>query len=163
MYRALKLIHILGFALFLGSIMGHIVAARVAPGTADPAVLIYARDTVILAARAVTLPGLAMIIVSGIAMTRLGPADLPRQGWFRAHSALSVPITVATLAIIAAASDLADLSRALAAGRGSLAGFAGPEAVERGLGAVNILAILASAAVAVVRRRARPVRAVSAT
>lgn len=159
MYRFLKFIHVVGFALFLGSILGHIVASRAGPDVGDTAVLLYARDTVVLASRVVTLPGLALVILSGIGMARVGLSGLPRQSWFRIHAALSFVITLATLAAVAAAGDIADLAKALAEGRGDVRAFAVPETVESVVGGLNLLAIVATAAVATLRYGRRPARA----
>ena len=62
MYKFLKVIHILGVAMFLGSIFAHIATGHV-PGAADnPPAMLFARQAIELATRYVTLPGLVIAI-----------------------------------------------------------------------------------------------------
>ena len=75
MYKAFKTLHIIGMALFLGSIFAHIAAGRVPAAETEPAAMVFTRQTIDLATRYVTLPGLGLAIVSGILMVLLGPAD----------------------------------------------------------------------------------------
>ncbi len=72
MYKTFKTLHIIGMALFLGSIFAHIAAGRVPGAEADPAAMVFARQAIDVTTRSVTLPGLGLTLVSGIVMALLG-------------------------------------------------------------------------------------------
>ena len=153
MYRYLKLVHLLGFALFLGSILSHIVTSRVHAGTADVSLLLFARDTVCIATRALTVPGLVLLIGSGIGMVWTSRGQLLRQRWVQLHVVLAAAIAMVSAVVVVAVARLAVAAEALAAGRGGLEAFVAPAAIERYAGAANILMILLAAGVALVRPR----------
>ncbi len=77
MFKAFKVIHIVGVAMFLGSIFAHITAGQVPGATADPPAMLFARQAIDLATRYVTLPGLAIAILSGVLMTASENAHSP--------------------------------------------------------------------------------------
>lgn len=155
MYRILKILHLLGLTLFLGSVLGHIVAGI---GAGDPgsASFLFAREEIALATRALTLPGLLLAILSGIAMARLGRLSPVRQRWLAAKALLTAVVAVNALLFVVPSGD-----RALAGARALLHGEAGATAagvlsavgVESVAGAVNILLVLAIVALGVAKPR----------
>lgn len=152
MYRSLKLMHVVGFAMFLGSILAHIVTGRTQAGAADPSFVLYARETICLATRTLTVPGLILVIGSGLGMVWLTRGELLRQRWLKLHIALAAAIAATTVAIVVAVANLTFAARALSRG-GGLEAFVVPEAVERYAGAVNILMILLVAGIGLLRPR----------
>jgi heme/copper-type cytochrome/quinol oxidase subunit 3 len=67
MRQALKLVHLIGLVLFLGSIATFIVASRV-PSGGDVGSLVTARRVISAGTNALTLPGLGLLIVSGVSL-----------------------------------------------------------------------------------------------
>lgn len=151
MYRYCKLIHIVGFALFLGSILAHTVTSRAEPGASEASFVLYARDTICIATRALTVPGLLLLILSGIGMAWLTRGELLRRRWLQIHAAIAVVIAANTVVIVIAVAKLASAARAWSDGRGSLEAFASPAAIETFAGAANVAMILLTAGVAILR------------
>ncbi len=143
MVRLLKTCHLLGLTLFLGSILGHIVAG-VAAGAPGGASFLYAREHIALATRFLTLPGLALSIVSGIALVVLSRPSPLRQPWLAAKIALTVAV-VANSALFLAPAGARVLAGAVALSRGDSGAMADVVAalrVEQYAGAANVLLIL---------------------
>lgn len=78
-----KVIHIIGLAMFLGSILAHITVGRLPGAATDPASMLFAREAIDLATRFVTLPGLALAIGSGIFLVAGGSSGFFTRavGW----------------------------------------------------------------------------------
>lgn len=156
MYRFLKLLHIIGFALFFGSILAHIIEGRVQPTTVAPAVLVYAYDTISLGNLAVTVPGLALAVLSGIGMVGVRRRELPRQRWFQVHASLG-GVLIATSAVVYNAGErLKDAAAVLASGQASqaiLASITSAEQLQRYVGLLNIVIVVVSVSVAVAQSR----------
>jgi hypothetical protein len=144
MVRLAKTCHLIGLTLFLGSILGHIVAGAAggAPGAAS---FLYAREHIALATQFQTLPGLAIAIVSGATLAFVSRLSPLRQRWLAAKIALTIAILVNSALFVAPAGAHA-LSGALALSKGDAGAMAEILAalrVEQIAGAVNILLILA--------------------
>lgn len=102
MYRILKTLHLIGLALFFGSIAGHVVAA-VHAGTPGSPTFLFAREEIVTATRALTLPGLALALVSGVGMILATRLALLRQRWLIAHGIVGVVIAVIAAGVLAPA------------------------------------------------------------
>ena len=157
MYRFLKFLHLVGFALFLGSILAHIVEVRVQPSDVAPSVLAYVYDTVSLSNLAITLPGLALAVLSGIGMTAVRRRELPSQRWFWVHAGLGV-VLIATSAVIYNAGERLKAAAAVLAsgqaGQAVLANAASAEQVQRYVGLLNTVIVVVSVSLAVTQSRA---------
>lgn len=81
MYLIMKLLHIFAVIAFLGNIttglFWHIHAAR----TRDPRLLAHTMDGIIRSDRLFTIPGVVVIIASGVAAAMIGGLPLLRTGW----------------------------------------------------------------------------------
>ena len=64
MLKLAKTIHIIGVAMFLGSIFAHIAAGMAPEVTTDPAAMLFARQTIVTATLYVTLPGWLLPFIS---------------------------------------------------------------------------------------------------
>ncbi len=141
MYRFAKTLHILGLALFLGSIFAHIVAGQLggAPGAKDFA---FARAEIAAATRLLTMPGLMLAIVSGLWMAFQSKLAPWRHPWIFAHAGLALAVlTIAvTLVIPAGKTTLAG---------GSLDEIGAALTVEHVAGGVNVLLTLTLVAIGV--------------
>jgi hypothetical protein len=155
MRKALKFLHLLGFAVFLGSIPGHIVLGRLA-GSASSldgfAILQQAKHTSILA---LTLPGLTLIAASGLGLL-LTRRELLRDRWMRLKLGLALLVVLnGVLVLSPIGAEIARLASEAAASGVIPPALSPLEARESSLGAANVLISLAIVALAVARPRLR--------
>lgn len=159
MYKLLKMLHLLGLVLFLGSVFGHIVAGEFAdfPGTLSFAL---ARQHISDATRVLTLPGLVLAVITGIGMA-LAARSTRRPGWFWLHAGLaSVVLLNTTLVVVPTGNRVLALVRDLPQNpvAGSIDVIRSALHVEGLFGLANVLLALAVIAVGVSRpRRSRDV------
>jgi hypothetical protein len=151
MYRVLKFLHILGLTLFLGSIFGHIVASVLGgePGTAS---FLFARQDVTTATRALTAPGLALTILTGIAMVIASQQSPFRVRWLAVHGGLAVVVAIlAATVIIPAGQEILNGAIALrdAAASVSVEQIAAAKRIEDTVGGINLLLALIAAFIGV--------------
>jgi hypothetical protein len=146
-YKSLKLIHLLGLALFLGSVFGHIATGAL-PGAGTPA-FIAARENISLLTRVLTLPGLGLAMASGVAMVLSTRMKLIRARWVLLHATLAIVVVLLTVLIVAPAGK-----RVLAAARtGTESAIQAGLWTEHLFGAANIVLVVAVMAVAIWRPR----------
>lgn len=81
MYLWMKLVHILAVVLFLGNIITGLFWHRHAERTRNPRVLAHTVDGVIRSDRLFTMPGVIVIIATGIFTAVQGGIPLLRTGW----------------------------------------------------------------------------------
>lgn len=100
LYHSLKILHILGLTLFLGSIFGHIVSSVLGgePG-AGPS-FIAAREHIRAATSVLTLPGLILAGLSGAGMMAAGRMNPVRAPWLAAHMSIAAVIFVLAFAVV---------------------------------------------------------------
>lgn len=156
MYKFFKILHVIGVAMFLGSIFAHIATGRV-PGAADnsPAML-FARQAIELATRFVTVPGLALAIVSGALMIASASRGFLKQRWLLLHLAAVAAIGAITVTVmIPVGQELVAAAKAVAAGAMTPDAFAASAMREHLFGAVNILLALAAIVLGVTKPRPR--------
>lgn len=165
MYRVAKLFHLLGLTLFLGSVFGHIVAS-IGGGEPGSAAFLAARENISLATRYLTLPGLALALVSGLAMA--GKSGLPalRQRWLLVHAGLAIAIVATTATIVGPAGQrilAASLAFAHNEPGATLAAILDAKSWEDAFGRINLALALAAIVIGVFKprlsRRAGPTRA----
>lgn len=163
MAKSLKILHLLGLALLLGSIFGHIVAAAPHDYASGSPALLFARQTIVEATRALTLPGLALAIASGIAMALRGGRALAGRRWLAVHAGLAVCVLASAMALIVpAGGTMLRLAAAAATGTPLGPDYAAAARIERMAGAVNVVLILLIVAIGVAKPalRRRPAEAV---
>jgi uncharacterized membrane protein len=103
MYLWLKLIHITAVVLFLGNIITGLFWHRHAARTRDPRLLAHTMDGIIASDRLFTMPGVLLIIATGIFAAVQAGLPLLRTGWIAwtlvlfAISGLSFMLRVAPL------------------------------------------------------------------
>jgi hypothetical protein len=146
MHRTLKIAHILGLTLFLGSVFGHIVAGATGGPPGAPGFL-QAREEIATATRLLTLPGLALAMSTGLAMALRTPSLL-RQRWLRLHAALGA-LVVASSLLLAAPAGRQALEMAQAGETADR--IARTLLTEHVAGALNIALALAILALGVIR------------
>ncbi len=154
MYKAFKILHIVGTALFLGSIFAHIAAGRVPGAETEPAAMVFARQAIDLATRYVTLPGLALAIASGLLMTLLGPAGVLKRRWQIAHMTLAAAVVAVTfIVMISVGREILATALAIAAGGKPVDAFSVVSLPEHIWGGVNIVLVLVAIAIGAVKPR----------
>ena len=165
MYRVAKLFHLLGLTLFLGSVFGHIVAS-IGAESRDRRHSSQRVRTFRSATRYLTLPGLALALVSGLAMA--GKSGLPalRQRWLLVHAGLAIAIVATTATIVGPAGQrilAASLAFAHNEPGATLAAILDAKSSEDAFGRINLALALAAIVIGVFKprlsRRAGPTRA----
>jgi uncharacterized membrane protein len=81
MYLWMKLVHILAVVLFLGNIITGLFWHRHAQATRNPRLLAHAMDGIIRSDRLFTMPGVIVIIASGVFAAVQAGMPLLRTGW----------------------------------------------------------------------------------
>jgi len=83
MYPWLKIVHVASVAIFLGNITTGLFWHAHAARTRDPRLLSHAMDGIIRADRIFTIPGVLLIVGSGVWMAMEAGLPLLRTGWIR--------------------------------------------------------------------------------
>lgn len=152
MTKTLKVLHLLGLALLLGSIFGHIVAGARHGGVAGSPELLFARQTIADATRMLTLPGLALAIASGIALALRGGRGLAGRRWLIVHAGLAVAVlALAATLIVPAGNAMLRLAAEAVAGGALGPDYAAAARTERMVGAFNVVLILLVVAIGVAK------------
>lgn len=159
MRSALKYLHLLGLALFLGSIPGHIVLGMIAPGGDIPDQgVMFARKVVEILTLAVTAPGLVLLSATGLGLWWQDRAERRWAGrrpkpWLAVHLTLGLLMLINGLGIITpAVMSLADQARVLVdTGVLDHAAWDRAKITEDAAGMVNVALALTSMGIAIVR------------
>jgi uncharacterized membrane protein len=80
-YLLLKVVHIAAVVAFLGNITTGLFWHRVAARNGEPKVFAFAMGGIIASDRWFTVPGVVLIIASGVGLALLGGYPLLRTGW----------------------------------------------------------------------------------
>ncbi len=149
MRATLKFLHLIGLTLFLGSILTFIVASSVG-NAGDLASLAVARRVISAGTNALTLPGLGLLIASGVGLT-WGRLRLRDHRWLQvmalAVAAIALNGVLFVLPAVRSATALAEESRA----RGALSpAYTRAYVLESSAGGVNVLLGLVAMAAGVV-------------
>jgi uncharacterized membrane protein len=81
MYLFIKLLHIAAVIIFLGNITTGLFWHAHAARTRDPRLLVHTLDGIIRSDRLFTVPGVIIVIVTGIAAAIFGNFPILRTGW----------------------------------------------------------------------------------
>jgi uncharacterized membrane protein len=155
MNKALKILHLIGLALFLGSIPGHILLGQLAAGAVDPGQLAQLLRAKYLATAALTLPGLTIMVISG-AVLLARRRELLRSGWMRAKLAsVALVVVNSVFVMLPVAAEITKAGEAALGGAVVADQLAALDAREDLFGAINLLMILAIISLSVVRPRRR--------
>jgi uncharacterized membrane protein len=101
MYLALKFLHIVGVILFLGNITTGVFWKAHADRTRDPRLIAHVLDGIIRSDRLFTIPGVVIILVTGIAAALTAGLPLLRTAWIAGGIALFIFAGVAFMARVA--------------------------------------------------------------
>ena len=138
-YSSLKVLHLMGLVLFLGSIFGHIVAGSLSGGPVSGGFLV-AREHIAAATQFLTVPGLVLVLASGVGLWLMG-WSVKNSRWLGVHMGLAVMVTLIAFVVVlpagaemmalASTDMVANMEKIVAANRFEDIG-----------GAVNVLLIL---------------------
>lgn len=147
MYKLFKLIHIVGLAMFAGSIATYVIVSSIIEG-ADLIEIAFGRTIITTATQLITMSGLWVVVITGLAMVILGGLSRKRFIWFKFVMGLVV-ILNAYLFVLPSA-DLATLiaNQSVQAGE-LLPDYMGAYMDESIFGGVNLLLALSASAIAV--------------
>ena len=143
MFEFYRFMHIVGIAMFFGSVLAHVTAGLI-PGVADnPEVMLAARQAITLANWYVTIPGLILAIVSGALMVAYA-GYLKRRRLVMHIAAAAAIAVIAAIVLIPEALELQAAAKAVGTGTMTPEAFAGAAARESLFGAINIVLTLAA-------------------
>lgn len=142
----LRLFHIVGMAAFVGSVLAMIILARSHDFSGDWGQIAVARADVLRITRYATLPGLGLIVLTGLLLLggRVGP--LLRQRIMRIKLALVALLVLnTTILVVPTVARLALLAEAAVQSPAAQAAFLAVHWREDVFGALNLLLLLLSA------------------
>lgn len=152
--RFVKALHLLGMAMFLGSILGHITAGFLPGVHEDAATALVARQTIDVATTYLTLPGLALLVLTGMVLAAKGSLSIPRTRWLVLHALFALLILLnAVFVLYPLGQELLGAASQVVTGALPLERLAPLESKEAAFGAINLLLSLAALFVAVFRPR----------
>ncbi|MEK8015992.1 MAG: DUF2269 family protein [Candidatus Parabeggiatoa sp.] len=154
MYKNIKVLHILGVVLFFGSILGHAVAGIVSSGSTSPELLYIVRQVVEAETIYLTVPGLILFSITGIALIVIGKLPIRKLRWLTAHVAIGVIVILNAILFLApTGQELLEASQQLASGGTavSLEQIHALETKEAVFGAINIISCLILVTIAVIK------------
>ena len=153
-----KAAHMIGLALFLGSILGHAIMSVVPGSGSEAKTTLVLRQAIEAATVYLTLPGLVLIVASGLVLTLRGKFGFGRLRWLTVHQLLALAIVVNAVFVLLPTGDALLAAAESWAGGGPTADFQAGAIRESVAGAVNIVLAVAAASVASIRPRlGRPV------
>jgi hypothetical protein len=129
--------------MFLGSILGHITIGFV-PGAKDQTqAMLFGRLAIEIATWSLTIPGLALLVVTGLFMTLYGKLGFGRRRWLTAHQMIGVLIILnAAFVLVPAGVSLLDVAAEMIRGGGSMETFNAIKNREAMFGAANLVLAL---------------------
>jgi hypothetical protein len=134
--------------MFFGSVLAHVTATLIPGASENPSMLLAAREAISMANWYVTIPGLVIAILSGIAMAIYSGYE--KRHWLVLHALAVAVVTVnAAVVLIPAALELEAGARAVVAGTMRAEVLAGTEMRESMFGAGNITIIIIAIAIGV--------------
>ena len=98
-YSSLKVLHLMGLVLFLGSIFGHIVAGILGGGPVSGDRFLAAREHIAAATQFLTVPGLGLLLLSVVGLWLMG-WSLKNSRWLGVHMGLAVMVTLIAFGIL---------------------------------------------------------------
>ena len=152
MLKFVKALHLIGLAMFFGSILGHITMGLVPGVSEDPGTALVARQAIDVATSYLTLPGLALLLVTGAFMAVKGRLPILRRRWLMLHIVFGALILLNAAFVLAPlGQELLGLATEAAAGTGPLERIHRLEGREAAFGAANVLFCLAALMLAAIK------------
>lgn len=154
LYNSLKTLHLIGLALFLGSVFGHVATSVLGGATLGSPEFLAARDNISALTRTLTLPGLGLALLSGLALAYIGRVNPLRSRWLAVHGALAAGIVALTALFVAPAGDrIATAIHSFGADAASASAIQSDLLSEHVFGSMNIAFAIIAIAVAIWKPR----------
>ncbi len=161
MHKALRIIHFLGLAAFLGSVFGHILLGRLVDPVAEPSVFVDLMWAKHASTAWLTVPGLVVTMLSGLGLVATRPALL-RHRWLPLKIGLAFMVAAnGSLLLEPLGQGITEAAQQVAALHGTADGEVALTRLavltqrESLLGAANLLLVLVILTLGVVRPRLR--------
>ena len=156
MKNAVKILHLLGFVMFLGGILGTIITTIVVGSDTDPVLIDHQRQIVSAIVQGLTVPGMWIVILSGLYMAFLRKYNLLKIRWLTLKSILGTLIFINGSFILVPLADKVTALASQSASQGALAmNYLSLKGNEDMFGAVNLILILIVTVIAVFKPMAR--------
>jgi hypothetical protein len=154
MYATAKAVHLVGLAMFLGSILGHITIGFV-PGAKEQAqAMLLGRQAIDIATWTLTIPGLTLLVLTGLLMARCGRLRFAGNRWLTLHALLAVLIVLNAVAVLMPTGGrLLEVSAAIPRDPEARTTFAVLAARESMFGALNLTLTLVTVLIAAMKPR----------
>ena len=154
MLKFVKAAHLLGVVLFFGSILGHITVGLVPGAKDDPQTALFAREAIGVATTYLTLPGLVLLVLTGIFMIAKGKLPVFKTRWLTLHALIGMLIALnAVFMLYPTGRELLETASQVATGALPIDLLHAIEGREAAFGAVNVLLCLVTVLIAVVKPR----------
>lgn len=138
--KLIRAFHVLGVVLFFGSILGHAIGGLAPALHSSPETELLARQMITVATRYLTIPGLALLMITGIAMVLQRKGALLKARWFYLHAGLALIILInAFVILIPIGGSLLAIAEGLVSGTGTNDGRAVLQGREAMFGAANVV------------------------
>jgi hypothetical protein len=150
MFKLVKVIHFIGIAMFLGSILGYIVMGIVMGSETDVLKVHLHRQFIQRITWSLTVPGMWLVVLTGVVMTIRGKYGFFKIRWLGIKQVLAIIILANGTFVLAPYVDQLVMLSAQGLSQGTLPEEFPPlKAKEDMFGAVNVLLILVSILLAV--------------
>jgi len=150
--RIARVLHFIGLALFLGSIFGHIALQAIPGSTGESETILFLRTATVVTTRLLTVPGLVLLVITGVWMTVRSHGGFFRHRWLTLHQTIAGLILLNAFLILRPLGlQLLAAAQELQGGALDLSTFQHLARREMMFGPVNLVLTLATMAVAVFR------------
>jgi hypothetical protein len=121
------------------------------PGARDqPETILFARQAIEAATWYLTVPGLALLLLTGVFMTVYGKLGFLKRRWLTVHQLIALLIILnAALVLVPVGGELLRGEAAIIEGSGSLESFKAIQVREITFGAINLILALITVFIAV--------------
>lgn len=152
MRKVLKALHLIGLAAFFGSILSHVSTSFIPGAMTDPETTLVVRQAIGVATTYLTLPALALLVVTGALLAVVGKWPLPRTRWLVLHAIFGLLIVLNAAFVLYPGGQALSLAAAdVAAGTRPMDQLLALKGRESAFGAANVLLSLAAVFVAVIK------------
>lgn len=152
MYKSIKVLHIIGVVLFFGSILGHAVAGIVSSTSDNLQVLNTVREVIQTETYFLTIPGLVLFTLTGIAMLFVGKLPLKKRRWLVVHIGLGTLVVLnAVFVLLPVGQDILEATQNVVNSGGFMEHLHQLENREAIFGAFNIISCFILITIAVIK------------
>ena len=154
MPRFVKALHLIGVVMFFGSILGHVTVGFVPGAKDDPQTALVAREAIGVATTYLTMPGLLLLLLTGIFVIVKGKLPIFKTRWLTLHVLFGLLIALnAAFILYPTGQELLQVASQVATGALPMEQLHAIEGREAVFGAANMLLCLIMVFIAVIKPR----------